>query len=213
MRLSPEPAVLAGSGPYRKEPTMDPVQLLSRVLANTATVVDGLEPAHLDRPTPCTEWTVRDTLNHLVVGLHYSAAVIDGTTPDADRSELPDVIGDDPRGAYERAAKAVVEAFSAPGALDRTCATPGGEMPGSMWINFPTFDVYVHGWDIARATGVDASFPEELTGPLLAFARSAFTEPDWPEQVLHRPVAVSGAAPAIDQLVAHLGRRPDWTAP
>jgi uncharacterized protein (TIGR03086 family) len=189
---------------------MDPVRLLSRALANTAQIVDALEPDQLGCPTPCSEWTVRDVLNHVVVGHHFSAAVVNGTEPPYAQMDLPDLVGDDPRGPYRAGAQVLLDAFSAPGALERRCATPAGEMPGAAWINFAIFDTYVHGWDLARAAGIDAAFPDEVTEPILGFVRVAFVMPDWPVHVMREPLdGYAGAAP-MDQLVAYLGRVHDW---
>jgi uncharacterized protein (TIGR03086 family) len=189
---------------------MDPVQLLSRVVANTATVVDTLEPDQLDLPTPCTEWSVRDLLNHLVGGHHWSAAVVSGTTPGAGGGESTDLVGDDPAAAYAGSSRVLLDAFSTPGALERTCATPAGDMPGARWINFPLFDTYVHGWDLTRATGAGAVFPDELTEPVLGFVRAAFVMPEWPAAVLDEPIGGHDSSPLMDQLVAYLGRPPGW---
>jgi uncharacterized protein (TIGR03086 family) len=192
---------------------MDPVLLLSRVVTNTATIVSTVKPDQLDLPTPCTEWSVRDLLNHVVAGHHWSAAVVNGTTPGTGGGEPPDLIGDDPAAAYAASSRVLLDAFSAPGALERTCATPTGDMPGAAWINFPTFDTYVHGWDLARATGAGAVFPDEVTGPVLGFVRAAFVMPEWPVAVLGEPIAGHDSSPPMAQLVAYLGRRPGWSPP
>ncbi len=47
---------------------MDEVATMHKVLEMTGQVVDEIEPAQLDNPTPCTEWTVRDVLNHVTGG-------------------------------------------------------------------------------------------------------------------------------------------------
>jgi uncharacterized protein (TIGR03086 family) len=191
---------------------MEPVDLLSRALAHTATIVDAANPERLAAPTPCAGWTAADVLNHLVAGLHDAASVAGGQPAERAPYDAPGgIIGDDPQGAYGAAAKVVVDAFAAPGILDRVVATPAGELPNAAWIGFPTFDAYVHGWDLARAWGVEAEFPEELTAPVLAFLRPRF-DPPRGTGVLGTPVEVDGDAPLLDQLVGYLGRDPRWTA-
>jgi uncharacterized protein (TIGR03086 family) len=191
---------------------MDPVLLFSRALANTATIVEAVAPDRLTVPTPCPEWSARDVLNHVVAGLHYSAAVVDGRPVDGSPYTAPEVVGDDPVAAYAGAAKVAVDAFSAPGGLERSCTTPLGEMPGARWIWFPTFDVYVHGWDLARAWGVTSTFPDEITAPVLAFLRPRFDMPQRPVDQIGVPHDVPADAPLMDQLVAYLGRDPGWRA-
>jgi uncharacterized protein (TIGR03086 family) len=189
---------------------MEPVHLLSRVLAHTASIVEEATPERLAAPTPCAGWTAADVLNHLVAGLHDTATIADGRPIDRSPYGAPaGVIGDDPQRAYAEAAKTALDAFAAPGALERVGPTPAGELPGSVWIAFPTFDTYVHGWDLARAWGVDVAFPDELTAPVLAFLRPRFDPPRGTE-VLGEPLAVPADAPLLHQLVAYLGRDPHW---
>ena len=51
---------------------MDEAATMSRVIALTGRVVDRIEPDQLDNPSPCTEWTVRDVLNHITGGARCS---------------------------------------------------------------------------------------------------------------------------------------------
>ena len=44
---------------------MDSLVMMGKVLDETQRVVDNIEPSQLDDPTPCSEWTVRDVLNHI----------------------------------------------------------------------------------------------------------------------------------------------------
>jgi uncharacterized protein (TIGR03086 family) len=191
---------------------MDPVLLLRRAVHHTGAIVDAIDPAQLGAPTPCAGWTARDVVNHMVQGLTFSAAALEDGALSRAGGDGPDLLGDDPAGAYRAAGDAAVAAFARPGSLEKVCATPAGELPGTVWINFPTFDVYTHGWDLTRATGVDAPFPDEITAPILGFALDAFPPPDRRADVLGAPQDVPDGAPLIDQLVAFLGRPPDWKA-
>jgi uncharacterized protein (TIGR03086 family) len=192
---------------------MEPVNLLSRVLAHTGTIIEKANPERLAAATPCALWSAGDVLNHLVAGLRDSATIADGQPIGRSPYDAPEgVIGDDPQRAYAEAAKVALDAFAAPGALERVGATPAGELPGSVWIGFPTFDTYVHGWDLARAWGVEAEFPDELTAPVLSFLRPRF-DPPRSTEVVGAPFAVPADAPLLDQLVAYLGRDPHWRAP
>ncbi|MCK2215411.1 hypothetical protein MF672_016675 [Actinomadura sp. ATCC 31491] len=70
----------------------------------------------------------------------------------------------------------------------------------------------MHSWDLARALGVPVGFPDELTAAALPVAEAV---PDGPARL--RPGAAFAPAldrtgrSALDDILAHLGRRPDWS--
>lgn len=67
-------------------------------------------------------------------------------------------------------------------------------------------ELLVHGWDLARATGQPARFPDGLAQQELAFSRGALSAIP-PERTPFAPSRPAGPdAPAIDQLAALLGR-------
>ena len=73
--------------------------------------------------------------------------------------------------AFRESADAVVAAFRRPGALERTVQVPFGTVPGAVALHLRLTEVLVHGWDVARATGQVAAFPEDLAEQELAFTR------------------------------------------
>ena len=79
----------------------------------------------LDATTPCEGWTVRDLLQHVIVGNRIAVVMLEGRSRDEivlARQELleEDQIGDDPAAAFASSGAAQVAAFSAPGALGGT---------------------------------------------------------------------------------------------
>ena len=65
-------------------------------------------------PTPCTDWTVRDLVNHLTVEHLWVPPLLEGRTVAevGDRFD-GDVLGDDPAAAWEAAAAASRRALGA----------------------------------------------------------------------------------------------------
>lgn len=134
---------------------MDNVGLMKQVVVSTDQVVRGIDPSQLGLPSPCTEWTVRDVLNHITGGATmFAVCVEEGSVPDDLLGKLMagDNLGDDYVGAWEAAAQRAVAAFDAPGALDKTVKLPFGEMPAGVALNIAVFDVLTHAADIAAAT-------------------------------------------------------------
>jgi uncharacterized protein (TIGR03086 family) len=67
-------------------------------------------------------------------------------------------------------------------------------------------EVLVHGWDLARATGQPATFPDDLAEQELAFSRAKLADIPSDRSPFAPPQPVAEDAPAIDRLAACLGR-------
>ncbi|MEU9232284.1 TIGR03086 family metal-binding protein [Streptomyces subrutilus] len=114
--------------------------------------------------TPCTEWSVRDLVNH-VTGeqLWIPPLVSEGrTVGEMGDAFSGDVLGADPVAAWDRASAAAHAAFAAPGALDRTVRLSYGPALGSAYCSELTADCVVHTWDLSRAIGADDRLPDGL---------------------------------------------------
>jgi len=188
---------------------MDTVALMKQVIASTDKVVKGTEPSQLGLPSPCTEWTVRDVINHITGGsTMFAVCVEEGSVPDELLGKLMagDNLGDDFVGAWESASARAMAAFEAPGALDKMVKLPFGEMPAGVAVNIAVFDVLTHAADIAYATGQridDTALVEtalevghQMIGPDLRVP-GAF-DPEQP--------APEGATPTV-RLLAFAGRK------
>lgn len=114
-------------------------------------------------PTPCGDWNVAGLITHVIGGDHMAVRLLEG----AHRAEaigyltgLP--LGDDPLATYDEHAGAQLAAFREPGAMERICEHPMGDLPGSVVIGFRIGDLTLHSWDLARAVGGGEDLPEEL---------------------------------------------------
>ena len=77
----------------------DPRELLRRAGDVAAGLISGVSPAQLGNPSPCTEWSVRDLINHMANGNLRVVALVSGE-PGPDRGE--DVLGADPASCSDR---------------------------------------------------------------------------------------------------------------
>ncbi|MEW9515777.1 TIGR03086 family metal-binding protein [Streptomyces tubercidicus] len=178
-------------------------------LALFGTRVHAVREDQWDGPTPCTEWSVRALVNHLtaeqlwVPRLVRDRASITDIGPEYDG----DVLGDDPAGAWDRAAVAAVAAFSERGALDRTVQLSYGAGPTAAYCTQMMADAVVHTWDLSRAIGADERLPGDL-----ATAALREVEPYAPglsASGLFAPAVEPPAdADALTRLLCLLGRRP-----
>jgi uncharacterized protein (TIGR03086 family) len=177
---------------------------LELAFANTGRLVQGVRADQWTASTPCAEWDLRTLVNHTtwVVAMFGDAA--QGRAPAVPRDA--DVLGGDPVGAYKTAAGATLAAWRERG-LDGTVQLPPGEMPAAFGLGINVTDTYVHGWDIARATGQDAALEPGLCAALLDFMPNV--APAVRRGDNFGPVVDVGAdAPVVDRLLGFCGRRP-----
>lgn len=134
-----------------------------RVLEATGRLVAAVDDTQWSDPTPCEGWDVRELTNHIVAGNFWAAELAAGKTIEQVGSALDgDVLGDDAAAAYDKSAAVAAAAFAAPGALDAPCAVSYGPVPGSVYAGHRIIDVFIHGWDLASATGQDTTLDPEL---------------------------------------------------
>jgi uncharacterized protein (TIGR03086 family) len=138
-------------------------ELRARALDVTGRTVAGIPPDRWHAGTPCEGWDVRSLLNHVVSGNLWAAELATGAAIDGFGDRLDgDVLGVDPAGSYAASAKGAAAAFLRPGALDAACAVSYGPVPGSVYAGHRFLDVFIHGWDLAVATGQDATLDADL---------------------------------------------------
>lgn len=177
---------------------------LDRALDAAEAVVAAIQPGQWASPTPCTELDVRQVVNHIVSGNLLFAALVRGE-PRPERGE--DHLGHDPLGAFQAAGRRLHDAFARPGALEENYTAPFGSGPGSALVHVRTVELLAHGWDLARATGQQASFPEDVAERTLAATqRMMATRPQGPGAPFSPEVPVPDDASAIDRLAGFLGR-------
>jgi uncharacterized protein (TIGR03086 family) len=141
----------------------DIAELHAQALDHTGRIVSGIAPDRWHADTPCAGWDVRSLLNHLVAGNLWAAELGAGGTIEGVGDRLDgDVLGADPAGSYAVSARAAAAAFRRPGALDAPCAVSYGPVPGSVYAGHRFFDVFIHGWDLAVATGQDTHLDPAL---------------------------------------------------
>lgn len=137
---------------------MEQAETFRRIAAGLTDRVDGVGPGGWDAPTPCEGWVARDIVRHLVEWVPWWLG--EGT----DHSMTVTVsVDDDPAAAWAELRDQVQALLD--GGEAETFDSPmfGGAMPlGVATERFVTGDVLVHTWDLARATGQDASIDEDM---------------------------------------------------
>jgi uncharacterized protein (TIGR03086 family) len=190
---------------------MEAHETLHRAITQAERVVAKIDDDDLTRPTPCTDFDVKALLNHLVASTDGLAKAAAGEKWDM-ATYGQDVLGDDPKGAFSRAATNLREATPDPSSLDRTWNMPFGESPGHQGVGIAIMELAQHSWDLARATDQadDAgTFDDEVSESALDLARTFMPPNDKRSPESFGPtVDVADDAPVHDQLAAFLGRTP-----
>lgn len=187
---------------------MDSVALLQRVIDETTRLVDNVTVDQLENKTLCTEWTVRDIINHVTGGSTMVRESLEVGSVSPERlGELMggDNLGDDYKAAFRDAASRVMDAVRAPGALEKMVTLPFGEMPGAAAVGIGIFDVTTHACDIAQATGQSVA-DHELLEVALAAGRATIGPEMRQPGVFDPEQPASADAPATVRLLAFAGR-------
>ncbi len=178
---------------------MDPLLAHQRAQDAFAGVLANVSPDQLNAPTPCSDWTIQDLIEHVLFGNEHVG--IWG------RNEQPAARPDGNVAAHRVTAAAAQEMFAGPDGMSMMFKLPFGEFPGQFFIGMRTSDVLTHAWDLATATGQSTDLDPELAAESLAAARG-FVGPQFRGPGLpfgdERPCS-PGRTPA-DQLAAFLGR-------
>jgi uncharacterized protein (TIGR03086 family) len=187
---------------------MDMLEMYERALERTGKTVAGTSRDQFSDPTPCSDWDVETLLNHIIGGCLTFAAGAEGRRVDA--MGEPRLTGQDHVTAYENAARAALAGFRTPGALERDFTLPWGDSPGSAALGLALADAAVHGWDLARATGQDATIDDDIAEALYAMT-TQMMEPTgrFPRMTAFKePIEVGDDATPAEKLLAYLGREP-----
>ncbi|HEX4247015.1 MAG TPA: TIGR03086 family metal-binding protein [Pseudonocardia sp.] len=161
----------------------------------------------LQLPTPCTEYTVRDVIEHIDVVAVGSSATARGDELSGSGSPAAAGAEDDWLDRVAKHVWEVGEAWRDPAAWRGSTAAAGVQLSNELWAMITLTELVVHGWDLTTATGR----PYELAEPTLRACYEHVAEfvPNAPVAGLWGPPArVPGDAPLLDRLVAITGRTP-----
>ena len=184
----------------------------ARAVRSSRPVLVAVRPEQLDDPTPCASWRVRDLINHMVQAPDFAATVASTHDFSNHRGDDADHASGDYLAAYDAATNRALDAFHAEGALEDSVKMPFGELPAAAFATIATGDAFVHGWDLAKATGqaagnLDPALADELLVGVVPLLPDDFRGADGAAPFGPR-VEVANDAPAADKLAGFLGRQP-----
>jgi uncharacterized protein (TIGR03086 family) len=184
---------------------LTPQESHRRVAAGFTQRVQGTPSGSWDDPAPVDGWRARDVVGHLVTW--FPGFLEGGSGIVLPRGDVES----DPVGAWQAQADAVQALLDDPASADKVLANPHvGEVPLPEAIDrFYTADVFMHTWDLARATGQDERLDPEFCAQMLA-GMEPIAEMIYASGQYGPPVPVPADADAQTRLLGFIGRDPEW---
>lgn len=191
---------------------MDLTTLHERTVAEFVARVEAVPDDAWGNPTPCTEWDVRELVNHVVGEDRWTPPLLEGATiaEVGDRFD-GDLLGSDPAAAAREAAAAAVASVAERLPGGGQVHLSYGDEQMAEYVHQLAADHLIHAWDLAAAAGGDTTMDPELVATTAAW----FAD----REELYRAGGVTGPRvepdnddPAV-QLLAAFGRDARWSAP
>jgi uncharacterized protein (TIGR03086 family) len=189
--------------------TDTPAQEFRQIGGRFGDVVAGVRADQWDDPSPVEEWAARDVVRHLVEW--FPAFLAAGS--DVHLPAGPSV-DDDPAGAWDHLQREVQAVLDDPASADRVLSNRHiGDVALPQAVSqFFTGDVFMHTWDLARATGQDDTLDPEVCAAMLAGMEPIEDVMRGSGQYGAR-VDVPDDADVQTRMLGFIGRDPEWKPP
>jgi len=152
-----------------------------------------------DSPTCCSDWNVAELVRHAVDAQRFVPKAL-GASGDIDAE------GDDFVDVWRRVYASADGIFGQPASMGSVVQLPFGEMTAAEGLGFPTADLLIHTWDLARAIGTDDRL--DLDTCAVVYARLLPLDEGLRGSGFFGPkLTASPDADAQEQLLAFVGRR------
>ena len=179
--------------------SLTPVIAADAALAVIQPVLRNLTPEDRPRPTPCTEFSCHQVVEHLFGSLVQLGAMAGAQVENPMEGSLENRIS-------VMAAEAI-DAWRHVD-LDGMVPGPGGtEMPASFAASILPVELVLHGWDLAQGSGQQIHISDELVNYLRSLAEMV-VPPARPGGSFADEVPSAPDSSALDRLAAFAGRRP-----
>lgn len=154
--------------------------------------------------SPCTGWTVRDVLDHLIDTERDFLS-----QHELDAGRRPDT-AQDPAGGWQMHSSRVQAILDNPELAETSFdGFFGPTTVGATLARFYGFDLVVHRWDIARGAGVDTQFTDSELD-LIEKSLEGFGEHLYMEGICRPALSAPDDASRETRLLARMGRDAQW---
>jgi uncharacterized protein (TIGR03086 family) len=161
-------------------------------------VMLGLTDDDRDRPTPCSEFTVHDLVEHLMGSLRALGGMAGASIPDEiDAASAEDYIA--------QAAAPTLAAWRSRG-VDGDVPFGDGRAPAVLPVGIISIEFFIHAWDFARATDQPFDAPAPLTTFVAALADQIIQPDNRGEGKGFATIAAPAHDDPVVKLMAFTGR-------
>lgn len=188
---------------------MNSKKLYLYALSVASSVVEQVRPDQMDLPTPDSEWSVHDLLQHIVYELAWIADIVAGRTVEEVGDKYDgELLAGDPAQAwkhYEVLARDAIETCDD----QATAHLSYADKVVAEYLLEAGNDQLIHAWDLGQAIGVPVVFDEAVAKLLLDEAMARKVE-FIGSGLFAASVTVDDHASTQVKLLALLGRSEDW---
>jgi len=178
---------------------LTPVIAADAVLAAIQPVLRNLTSEDRPKPTPCTEYSCHELVEHLFGSLVQLGAMAGAQVRNPNEGSLENRVS--------VVAAQAIDAWRSVD-LDGVVPGPGGnEMPASFAASIIPVELALHGWDLAQASSQQIHISDELVDYLRGLAEM-IVPGGRPRGSFAEEVSPAKDASAIDRIAAFAGRTP-----
>jgi uncharacterized protein (TIGR03086 family) len=185
---------------------MSPAEEFREIGGRFGAVCDAVPADRWGWPSPVEDWAARDVVRHLVEW--FPSFLSSGAAIDLPPGPSVD---EDPVGAWRHLQHEVQALLDDPASVDLVLSNPhiGSVAVPDAVSQFFTGDVFMHTWDLARATGQDGTLDPDRCAVMVA-GMEQFEDAMRGSGQYGARVVVPDDADAQTKLLGFIGRDPLW---
>ncbi len=186
---------------------MDQLETLEFAIGELHREVAALVATDLDAVTNCEPWTVRRLASHALNNQLLWAGLVTGEATVSFEDTMGAVAYDGDLARYaDEVSERALALWARTGVLDAVHATPFGDLPGSVVVNFPTIDALCHAWDLSASLGRSLQFPAASIPAVTAVVEATCTDAVRALGLIKDVAPTAPDVSATDRLMARAGR-------
>ena len=186
---------------------MDQMATLQFAINELRREVAALDRSELDTVTNCEPWTVRRLASHALNNQLLWAGLVTGEETVTVEDTMGAVAYDGDLATYaDQVVDRSLAMWAAPDVLTAVHATPFGELPGSVVVNFPTIDALCHAWDLSASLGRPLEFPPDSIAAVTSVVEATCTDAVRALGLIKDVAPIASDASDTDRLMAQAGR-------
>ncbi len=185
----------------------DDLALLTDAEHELNRVISAIDDIELDIVTNCPPWTVRRLASHAVKNQLFWAGRVTGQDLMALKESMAAVPYDgDLAPIADEVLEQALRLWHTDGVMTSQHATPFGELPGAVVINFALIDAAAHAWDLSASLGRAVEFPSTWIPRMTGVVEVTCTEHAVELGLIKPPTDPPADATDTERLMAAAGR-------